>query len=426
MPHKVFIDGEAGTTGLQIRERLEGRRDVELMRIDPALRKEPAARAPGCGRDDGRLSGIRCSEPRQKRGFFVTTAPRPPERHSRAYRPQEPTMQKKTDIAADAPGGFAAKSGTKPRVFIDGEAGTTGIEIRERLAGVAGIDVKSIAPEKRKDAGARKDMMAQADLVVLCLPDAAAKEAVALAAELGDDSPRIIDASTAHRVASGWVYGFAEMDAAQAKAIAGAKLVTNPGCYPTGAIALIRPLVDAGLIPPDHSITVNAVSGYSGGGKSMIETYEAGKAPSFELYGLGLEHKHVPELQLYAKLARRPIFVPSVGNFRKGMLVSVPLHLDALPGQPGARDLEAALVRHYADARFVKVVPSDDASTKGGRLEAEGLNGSNLLELRVFANDMHRQAVLVAKLDNLGKGASGAAVQNIGVMLGLDTIVSET
>ncbi|MET0568444.1 MAG: N-acetyl-gamma-glutamyl-phosphate reductase [Hyphomicrobiaceae bacterium] len=306
-------------------------------------------------------------------------------------------------------------------VFIDGEAGTTGIEIRERLAAVTEIEVKSIAPEERKDAAARKAMMVEADLVVLCLPDDAAKEAVALASELGDDAPRIIDASTAHRVAPGWVYGFAEMDAGQAKAIAAARHVTNPGCYPTGAIALIRPLVDAGLIAPDHPITVNAVSGYSGGGKSMIEAYASGKAPAFELYGLALEHKHVPELQLYAKLARRPIFVPSVGNFRKGMLVSVPLHLDALPGKPTARQLEAALVEHYADAKFVKVVPAADPSAKGGGLEAEALNGTNLLELRVFANEAHRQAVLVAKLDNLGKGASGAAVQNIGVMLGIDT-----
>jgi N-acetyl-gamma-glutamyl-phosphate reductase len=319
------------------------------------------------------------------------------------------------------PKSTAAKAGaTKPTLFIDGEAGTTGIEIRERLATVAGIEVKSIAADRRKDPAARKAMMAEVDVVVLCLPDAAAKEAVALASELGDDAPRIVDASTAHRVASGWVYGFPEMDAGQAKAIATANRVTNPGCYPTGAIALIRPLVDAGLVPSDYPITVNAVSGYSGGGKSMIEAYEAGKAPTFELYGLGLEHKHVPELQLYAKLARRPIFVPSVGNYRKGMLVSVPLHLDALPGRPSARDLEAALAQHYAEARFVKVVPAVDPSAKGGRLEAEALNGTNLLELRVFGNETRRQAVLVARLDNLGKGASGAAVQNIGLMLGVE------
>jgi N-acetyl-gamma-glutamyl-phosphate reductase len=197
--------------------------------------------------------------------------------------------------------------------------------------------------------------------------------------------------------------------------------VTNPGCYPTGAIALIRPLVEAGLLPVDHPVTVNAVSGYSGGGRTMIEAYEAGTAPAFELYGLGLEHKHVPELHKYSKLARRPIFVPSVGNFRQGMLVSVPLHLDMLPGRPKARDLEAALAKHYAGARLVKVVPADDGSAKGGRLDALALNDTDRLELRVFANEKHRQAVLVARLDNLGKGAAGAAVQNIGLMLGVAT-----
>jgi N-acetyl-gamma-glutamyl-phosphate reductase len=314
---------------------------------------------------------------------------------------------------------MTAKAGaSRPAVFIDGEAGTTGLEIRDRLATVAGVEIRSIAADRRKDAAARKAMMAEVDLVVLCLPDAAAKEAVALASELGESGPRIIDASTAHRVASGWTYGFPEMDPAQAKAIATARRVSNPGCYPTGAIALLRPLVDAGLVPPDHPISVNAVSGYSGGGKSMIEDHETGRAPSFELYALGLEHKHLPELQLYAKLAQRPIFVPSVGNFRKGMLVSIPLHLDALPGKPTAADLEAALARHYAEAKYVKVVAATDPSVT--RLEAEAVNGTNLLELRVFGSEARRQAVLVARLDNLGKGASGAAVQNIGLMLGVD------
>jgi len=331
------------------------------------------------------------------------------------------TMSTTSKPAARPPASSAAaaRKAAKPTVFIDGEAGTTGLEIRERLARQSAIEVRSIAPEKRKDPAARQALMREVDVVVLCLPDDAAKEAVKLAEELGPDGPRIVDASTAHRVAPGWVYGFPEMDAEQASAIAAARRVSNPGCYPTGGVALLRPLVTAGVIPADYPVTVNAVSGYSGGGKSMIEAYETGKAPLFEVYGLGLEHKHVPELQLYSKLARRPIFVPSVGNFHKGMLVSVPLHLDTLPGKPSARDLEAVLEAHYRGARLVKVVKADDASTKGGRIDALALNDTDLLELRVFGNERHRQAVLVARLDNLGKGASGAAVQNIQVMLGV-------
>jgi N-acetyl-gamma-glutamyl-phosphate reductase len=316
--------------------------------------------------------------------------------------------------------GSATKTAT-PVIFIDGEAGTTGIEIRDRLAKVAGVEMRSIDPEKRKDPAARKALMAEADLVVLCLPDEAAKEAVALAAELGDKAPRILDASSAHRVADGWTFGWPEMTPEQPEAIAKAQKVSNPGCYPTGGIALIRPLIDAGLMPADYPVTVNAVSGYSGGGKSMIEAYESGKAPLFELYGLGFEHKHLPELQKYSKLTRRPIFVPSVGNFRKGMLVSVPLHLDTLPGKPKAQDIEAALAAHYAGAKWVKVIASDDPSVKAGRLDALALNDTNLMELRVFGSEKHRHAVLVARLDNLGKGASGAAVQNIGLMLGVET-----
>ena len=310
---------------------------------------------------------------------------------------------------------------TKPAVFIDGEAGTTGLEIRRRLAAVAGLEVRSIPPDKRKDETARLGLMRKVDLVVLCLPDDAARQAVALAASLGAEAPKIVDASTAHRVAADWAFGFAEMASGQPAAIKAAKRVTNPGCYSTGAIALLRPLVDAELLPADFPVTINAVSGYSGGGRSMIEAYESSEAPDFELYGLGLEHKHVPELQLYARLQRRPIFVPSVGNFRQGMLVSVPLHLSELPGKPSARDLEAVLKRHYAKAKLVKVVPAGDASAKGGRLDALALNDTDLLELRVFANDKHGQVVLVARLDNLGKGASGAAVQNIGLMLGVET-----
>ncbi|MGE0766191.1 MAG: N-acetyl-gamma-glutamyl-phosphate reductase [Hyphomicrobiaceae bacterium] len=310
---------------------------------------------------------------------------------------------------------------TRPAVFIDGEAGTTGLEIRERLARLPAVDVRSIDPDKRKDPKTRQTIMADVDLVVLCLPDQAAKEATALADELGEKSPRIVDASTAHRVAEGWTYGFPEMDKGQAAAVRASKRVATPGCYPTGGIGLIRPLVAAGLIPADYPLTVNAVSGYSGGGKSMIESYDKGIAPLFELYGLGLEHKHVPELQVYSGLTRRPIFVPSVGNYLKGMLVSVPLHLDTLPGKPTAADLQACLEAHYAGSKLVKVVKAADTASKAGRLDALALNDTDFLELRVAGNEKHRQAVLIARLDNLGKGAAGAAVQNLCLMLGVET-----
>lgn len=304
----------------------------------------------------------------------------------------------------------------KPSVFIDGEAGTTGLQIRERLAGLSSVDVRSIDADVRKDPSARKALMAEVDIIVLCLPDDAAREAVALADSLGADAPKIVDASTAHRVAEDWVYGFAELNSEQASRIRNANRVANPGCYPTGAIALLRPLTDAGLLPPDTPVSINAVSGYSGGGKSMIQSYDDGTAPAFELYGLGLEHKHVPELLAYSGLSRRPIFVPSVGNFRQGMLVSIPLHLSALPGQLKAAAIEDALNAHYKDAAGVKVLPARDHK---GRIDPLKLNNTDAMELFVFANPEQDQAVLVARLDNLGKGAAGAAVQNIQLMLGL-------
>ncbi|KQP33636.1 N-acetyl-gamma-glutamyl-phosphate reductase [Methylobacterium sp. Leaf104] len=307
-------------------------------------------------------------------------------------------------------------AGRKPTVFIDGEAGTTGLGIRERLEREGRVALKSIPHESRKDIAVKRDLLQVVDLVVLCLPDAAAKETVALADTLLGGGPRILDASTAHRVDPAWVYGFAELEPAQALAIRGARRVANPGCYPTGAIAVLRPLVEVGLIPSNHPISINAVSGYSGGGKGMIETYEAGEGESFLLYGLGLSHKHLPETQAYAGLTRRPIFIPSVGNFRQGMLVSVPLHLDTLPGSPTVLELEKALAAYYEGQDLVRVIPNDGAE----RLEPEALNDTDRLEVRVFGNETYRQAVLVARLDNLGKGASGAAVQNIGLMLGLD------
>jgi N-acetyl-gamma-glutamyl-phosphate reductase len=314
-----------------------------------------------------------------------------------------------------------SKTGAKAaKVFIDGDVGTTGLQIRKRLEGRADIELLRLPEQARKDPAARAEMLNSADLAVLCLPDDAAREAAAMVENPG---VRLIDASTAHRVHPDWVYGLPELDAEQSERIAHAKRVTNPGCYALASVALLRPLVAAGLVPAATPISINAVSGYSGGGRKMIEQFEDPANPEpiaapFRVYALGLAHKHVPEIHRRAGLSLRPLFVPSVGRFRQGMIVQIPLHLGALPGRPRATDLHAALAAHYKGRRFVEVTPYKE-SLAMTHLDPEGLNGTNLLRLHVFANEGEGHAVLVALLDNLGKGASGQAVQNMNLMLGL-------
>jgi N-acetyl-gamma-glutamyl-phosphate reductase len=316
-------------------------------------------------------------------------------------------------------------------VFIDGEAGTTGLQIRERLARHEGVEVISIDPARRKDADARAELLNGVDAVVLCLPDDAAREAVSM---ISSNSVKVVDASTAHRVAPDWTYGFAEMSPEQRGAIRGSTRVANPGCYPTGFIALVRPLVAAGLIPPDFPLTVNAISGYSGGGKGLIGEFEdqappAGTNDAFRAYGMTLAHKHLPEMQAHTGLKHPPVFAPAVGRYAQGMLVEVPLQLWALPNKPSPGDLHVALQAAYAGEAFVEVASGAEcaelAKARAGAagyvqaLDPEALNGSNRMRLFVFGNAEGTQARLVALLDNLGKGASGAAVQNLNLMLGL-------
>jgi N-acetyl-gamma-glutamyl-phosphate reductase len=301
-------------------------------------------------------------------------------------------------------------------IFIDGEAGTTGLEIRERLEARSDLELILLG-DRRREVEARREALNSADAVILCLPDDAAREAVSM---IDNPAVRVIDASTAYRVDPAWTYGFAEMDAGQRAAIAASKRVSNPGCYPTGFIGLMRPLVKAGLVPADWPVTVNAVSGYSGGGKAMIAEFEAeGATTAFRAYGLTLKHKHVPEMTKHSGLSRDVLFAPAVGNYRQGMLVEVPLHLSALPETPSVERLHGALAEAYDGARFVEVAEIDETEAMTG-LEPEGLNGTNRMRLHVFGDRSGGQARLVALLDNLGKGASGAAVQNLNIMLDLD------
>ncbi|TAK07607.1 MAG: N-acetyl-gamma-glutamyl-phosphate reductase [Rhizorhabdus sp.] len=302
------------------------------------------------------------------------------------------------------------------RVFIDGAAGTTGLEIRDRLAGRADIDLITIPEERRKDAGARAEALNAADAVILCLPDDAAREAVAL---IDNPRVRVVDASTAHRTAADWTYGFAELEPGQRKALSASTRISNPGCYPTGFLALVRPLVREGLLPADMPLSVNAVSGYSGGGKSMIAMFEDPSSPdatdtAFRAYALGLGHKHVPEMQKRAGLAHPPIFLPSVTRTYRGMLVEVPLHLHLLPGRPGGNQLREALLAAYEGSAVVHV-HRDSPSV----LTVEAAAGTDRLDLHVYADEKAGQARLIALLDNLGKGAAGAAVQNLNIALGL-------
>ena len=301
-------------------------------------------------------------------------------------------------------------------IFIDGAAGTTGLEIADRLAGRAEFNLITLDDDKRKDLAAKREALNDADFVILCLPDDAAKEAVAMTTS---NHTRIIDASTAHRVDSHWAYGFPEYRKGQHDRIAAARLVSNPGCYPTGFLGLVAPLVAAGLIPADWPYSVNAVSGYSGGGKALIERFESGEGSDigFRTYGLDLQHKHVPEMQIHAGLTLAPIFAPSVIKAFRGMVVEVPLPLSVMPGSGSPDALREALAAHYAGSPVVTV---HDEAAPSELLIRKAQEPSDRLDLYVLASPDGRQVRLLAMLDNLGKGASGAAVQNLNIMAGLN------
>jgi N-acetyl-gamma-glutamyl-phosphate reductase len=326
------------------------------------------------------------------------------------------------------------------KVFIDGAVGTTGLEIRERLAGRSEFSLMQLSDANRKDTNARRAVLNEAEIVILCLPDEAAREAVAL---IDNPAVRVIDASSAHRTDSDWVYGFPEMEKDQRAKIASAKRVSNPGCWPTGFLALVCPLVRAGIVPADFPLTVTGVSGYSGGGKSMIEEFEAKESPRYvetvvRTYALTLSHKHLPEMRVHAGLAHPPVFSPNVGRFYRGMIVEVPLQLWALPSKPNVFDLYREIGDAYRGEKLIEVAGLDKAdllttlkkTALAGQvpppaialsqsIDAEMLKLTNGMKIFVLGNDKTQQARLIAVLDNLGKGASGAAVQNLNIMCGL-------
>ncbi|GAB7536315.1 N-acetyl-gamma-glutamyl-phosphate reductase [Burkholderia sp. 22PA0099] len=302
-----------------------------------------------------------------------------------------------------------------PIVFIDGDQGTTGLQIHERLRGRTDLRLATLPAADRKDPARRAAAINECDIAILCLPDAAARESASF---VRNPSVRVIDASSAHRTDPAWVYGFPEMADGQPERIAAARRVTNPGCYPTGAVGLLRPLIAQGLVPADYPVSIHAVSGYSGGGRAAVDAHESGEggAPALRVYGLGLAHKHPPEIVRHAGLAHRPLFVPSYGGYRQGIVLTIPLETRLLPaGVDGAR-LHAGLARHYAGARHVRVLPAT-ASRDVAQLDPQALNGTNDIEFGVFSNDEHGHVLLTAVFDNLGKGASGAAVQNLDLML---------
>ena len=309
-------------------------------------------------------------------------------------------------------------------VFIDGAEGTTGLQIHSRLNERDDIEIVSIPPEKRKDAQARSQLINSADVAILCLPDDAARESVSF---VTNPNVKILDASSAHRVADGWVYGFPELEEKRREQIKNAKRVSNPGCYPTGFLACVRPLIAAGIIPKDFPATINAISGYSGGGRKLMEEYQSASGEqannyAYGIYGLTFGHKHVKEMHEHSGLQSPPLFVPAVGNFEKGMLVQIPLPLYALQNKPSGELIHQTLKEYYQNEKYVSVAPiNDDSSLRKGKfLDVQAANNTNLVQVFVFANDQTKEALLVARLDNLGKGASGAAVQNLNIMLGLD------